>query len=201
MYTWTVLCVYLCSLKRCLWQEDLSAWLMLSLKLAPGTNPPFCRPRPMCTVCVCVHTIHCTFRRAEGGCWAGGADGTGGLWAEEKKGVCIGGNNRWTCSRGYGVSLITHRPHLLICSNYLPTHWAPCQRWGVNTTDQIHLKIRVPTHSATPTQAFYGSLTTLNDFVVEMGLHVFSFIWEWGIKCEKIREWESNIKRNKKRKE
>lgn len=73
----------------------------------------------------------------------------------KKRKVCAEeGNNRWTCSGGCGVSLITHRPHLLICSNYLPTHWAPCQHRGVNTTDQIHLKIRVPTHLATPTQAF-----------------------------------------------
>ena len=100
-----------------------------------------------------------------------------GLGAEEKKGVCSRGNNRWTCSGGYGVSLITHRPHLLICSNYLPTQWAPCQQRGVNTTDQIHLKIKVPTHSTTPTRAFYGGLTTLKSRVCvcvcgREGLHV-----------------------------
>lgn len=63
------------------------------------------------------------------------------------------------------MSLIAHRPHLLICSNYLPTQWAPRQRRGVNTTDQIHLKIREPTHSATPTQAFCGGVAALSAFV------------------------------------
>lgn len=121
-----------------------------SLKVAPGTNPLSCCPRPMCTVHVCMHFIHCAFRGAESGRhrwdW-----GTPGGRKERCVCVCGGGNNRRTCSEGYGVSLITQGPHLLICSNYLPTQWAPCQRQGVNTTDQIHLKIRVPTHSATPT--------------------------------------------------
>lgn len=122
--------------------------------------------------------IHTKPSDHEGGCWAGGADGIGGFWAEEKKGVCSGGNNRWTCTVGYGVSLITHPPHLLIYSNYLPTHWAPCQCWGVNTTDQIHLKIKVPTHSATPTPAFYSGLAALEAVSV----------WRsGGVKCEKIR--------------
>ena len=79
---------------------------MLSLKLAPGTNPP--PPPPLLPplshvycVCVCtcmhecVHSIHFAFRGAEGRSvlsrryrwdW--------GLGAEEKKGVCRGGNNR-----------------------------------------------------------------------------------------------------------
>lgn len=84
--------------------------------------------------------------------------GMGNSERKKIKGMCSKGNNRWTCSRGYRVSLITHRPPILIYSNYLPTQWAPCQRRGVNTADQIHLKIKVPTHSATPTQTFYGGL-------------------------------------------
>ena len=59
------------------------------------------------------------------------------------------------------MSLTTERAPLLIHSNYLPTLLAPRQRRGANTGDQIHLKIKVPTHSATPTQAFYGGLTAL----------------------------------------
>lgn len=157
---------------------------MLSLKLAPGNNPLSCRPvpcAPCVCVCVCMHSIHCVFGGAEGGCWAGGTDGTWGLGAEEKKGVSVGGNNRWTYSEGYGVSLITHRPHLLICSNYLPTQWAPCQRRGVNTTDQIHLKIRVTTHSATPTQTFYGGPATMSVCVEKRASFLFS---QWRLKCE-----------------
>lgn len=132
----------------------------------------------MCTVCLCVCTFCAHIMPLEGlrvGVEQEAQMGPGGLRAEEKKGVCRGGNNRWTCSGGYGVSLIAHRPHLLICSNYLPTQWAPCQHWGVNTTDQIHLKIREPTHSATPTQAFYGGLTSLNACVWRRGAACWFF--------------------------
>lgn len=154
---------------------------MLSLKLAPGSNPPCAAPVP-CIPCVCVCVCVCipytvcseglrvgVEQEAQMGP-GGGETGSG----RKKKGACRKGNNRWTCSGGYGVSLITHRPHLLIYSNYLPTQWAPCQRRGVNTTDQIHLK--VPTHSATPTPAFYGGPAALKAQCGRDGLHVNSFM-------------------------
>lgn len=155
---------------------------MLSLKLAPGSNPPLCRPRPMYTscVCVCVFAFHTLcVQRVRG--WVLSRRrrwdlGTRSGRKEKIKGACSKGNNRWTCSRRYGVSLITHRPHLLIYSNYLPTQWAPCQRRGVNTTDQIHLKIKVPTHSATPTRALLWWSDSSEGLCGREGFHVCSFM-------------------------
>lgn len=58
--------------------------------------------------------------RGRVGVEAEGADGTGGRLPAQKGKV---GHNRRTSSRWAGVSLIAHRPpHLLICSNYQPTH-------------------------------------------------------------------------------
>lgn len=119
--------------------------------------PPLSPAAPISCTCVCAFLTLCLQRGAECGCGAGGgADGTG---AEEKKGVCSGENNRWTCSGGCEVSLITHRPHLLICSNYLPTHRAPCQRRGVNTADQIHLKSKCPPTRRRPHDPFMVALS------------------------------------------
>lgn len=143
--------------------------------MAPGSNPPCAAPVPciprVC-VCVCIPYTVCS-ERLRVGVEQEAQMGPGDWERRKKKGACSKGNNRWTCS---GVSLITHRPHLLIYSNYLPTQWAPCQRRGVDTTDQIHLKIKVPTHSATPTQTFYGGPTALKAKCGRDGLHVHSLM-------------------------
>lgn len=161
---------------------------MRSLQLAPGTNPPpspwaapVLRSLHLSSVCACVNAIHSAFR----GCGAGGAHGPGDSeWKTERGGSAVKRTIGWPFTGGYGVSLITQRPHLLIYSNYLPTRWAPCQRRGVNTADQIHLKIKVPTHSTTPTWAFYGGLTALQACVsVEERASVFI------LSCEHHAMW------------
>lgn len=86
----------------------------------PLPDEPLCPPPCALYVYVCVHSTHSAWLRLNVEQEAQMGLRRGRFRAEEKKGVCRGGNNRWTCSRGCGVSLMAHRPHLLICSNYQP---------------------------------------------------------------------------------
>lgn len=140
-----------CTLKVCVWQEDLSAWLMLSLKLAPGTNPPLLPPP--CAPCVCIPHSG-TLEGLRVGVELEAQMGPGDLERKKRK-VCRGGNNRRTCIGGYkGVINSAQAPSPNLLKLRAHTVGPLCQCWGVNTTDQIHLKIREPTHSATPTRGF-----------------------------------------------